>query len=133
MYNEIEDLREQMHAQGRVAGHLWYIIKKYEQKQADVDFAKGDIEFLNNHLIYLNKALDECTNDYDRDSYELQIRNSKNELEKAKNTLIKRVAEFEELGDFEELKRSYEIENEKLYELMRKYRELIKSNEYEQL
>lgn len=131
MYKDIENLKEQMHAQGKIAGHLWYLIKKYMQKQSEIYFARDDIEFLNNHLVYLDKALSECTNAYDRESYERQIKNSLDELKKAKDRLIKKTAELEELDSLEELQYSYEIENARLYKLMEEYKELIINENYE--
>lgn len=115
MYNNIEDLKEQMHTQCRVVGHLWYMINKYEEKQLDVDCAKYDIDFLNDRLVHFNIVLEK----------------TKNELEKAEDRLAKKIAELKEFGDIEELKNNYEVENARLYELMEEYKELIKNDNYE--
>lgn len=131
MNNYIEELKYQMHEQGRVAGHLWYMIKKYEQKQADINFTKDEIVFLGNRIVKLNAALEKCTIDSDKKFYIIEIKKAKNELEKARDRLVKKTAELEEFGDIENIKSNYEFENARLYKLMEEYKELIKNENYE--
>lgn len=121
-----EELLIKMHEQALIANKLYHELTRIELLELDVDCRLDSLNACIKHLDYLNNALENCDNDYDKKCYELQIYNTKCELKKAEKKLQEAREKFSKaLENKAELQRNYDVEEAKYKELQKEYKKLI--------